>query len=75
MCHNPYNNLNKPLPKTTNILCHWCKHSCNYSPLGCPIKYSKQPKPHYTVDGIFVHLTVVCHIYKIIIINQYMIIV
>lgn len=47
------NNINKPLPKTTHILCHWCKHSCNYSPLGCPIKYSKQPKPHYTVDGIF----------------------
>ena len=47
------NNLNKPLPKHTHILCHWCKHDCPYSPIGCPIKYTKQPKPHYIVDGIF----------------------
>jgi hypothetical protein len=47
------NIINKQLPPTTNIWCHWCKHNCPYSPIGCPIKYSNTPKKHYTVDGIF----------------------
>ena len=41
------------LPDNTNILCHWCKHNCPYSPIGCPVKYTSKPKKHYTVDGIF----------------------
>tara|TARA_B100001115_G_scaffold184555_1_gene187551 strand:+ start:1199 stop:1846 length:648 start_codon:yes stop_codon:yes gene_type:complete len=45
--------INKPLPKKTNVLCHWCKHNCLYSPIGCPIKYTNTPKKYYTVDGVF----------------------
>ena len=45
--------INKPLPTKTNILCHWCKHKFNYSPIGCPISYQSQPKSHFIVDGIF----------------------
>jgi hypothetical protein len=47
------NLINNPLPPKTNIMCYWCKHTCPYSPIGCPIKYSKSPKKHYVVDGIF----------------------
>lgn len=46
-------NIGKVLPTNTDILCHWCKHACPYSPIGCPIKYSEKSKEHYLVDGIF----------------------
>ena len=45
--------INKPLPNKTHILCHWCKHNFNYSPIGCPISYKSKPKSHFIVDGIF----------------------
>ena len=34
-----YDIMNKPLPKSTNISCYWCKHKFSSVPLGCPIKY------------------------------------
>lgn len=45
-----YNHIGKKLPTCTKIHCHWCRHSFENHPIGCPIKYNNNK---YITDGIF----------------------
>ena len=44
--------LTEGWPKNTDILCWWCCHNFDTSPIPCPVDYDKVRR-HYKVCGVF----------------------